>query len=327
MKSIGIDISILNCMIAQAKLEDYNIPLAKKEILGIYNEVSGLFNKKKNYRKIDEFIQQDSKSKKLEFNNDVLRTKNRYLNKWFAINTIKQMLYYKSLIPKFHYQNLLKIILSRSIRSARLTYHFKLTRASEPVYEPYICRKHKNKICAPTTTLLPFIKKYSVDTVKRLSEFAKIRKKQPFEIIHGDSREINFNLILENKFQGQKIDGIICSPPYVGLIDYHLEHQFTYELFNLPMDLDNEIGSNSKGTSAFAREDYQKSIADVFINIKDFLNKNDKIFVVANDKWNIYPEIAELAGYKIINIDKRAVTRRASSKSEFFESIFQFSLD
>ncbi|GAH04864.1 unnamed protein product [marine sediment metagenome] len=109
MKSIGIDISILNCMIAQAKLEDYNIPLAKKEILGIYNEVSGLFNKKKNYRKIDEFIQQDSKSKKLEFNNDVLRTKNRYLNKWFAINTIKQMLYYKSLIPKFHYQNLLKL--------------------------------------------------------------------------------------------------------------------------------------------------------------------------------------------------------------------------
>ncbi|GAG88187.1 unnamed protein product, partial [marine sediment metagenome] len=128
-------------------------------------------------------------------------------------------------------------------------------------------------------------------------------------------------------FKGQKIDGIICSPPYVGLIDYHLEHQFTYELFNLPMDLDNEIGSNSKGTSAFAREDYQKSIADVFINIKDFLNKNDKIFVVANDKWNLYPEIAELAGYKVINIDKRAVTRRASSKSEFFESIFQFSLD
>ncbi|GAG62357.1 unnamed protein product, partial [marine sediment metagenome] len=124
-----------------------------------------------------------------------------------------------------------KNYLSRSIRSARLTYHFKLTRASEPVYEPYICRKHKNKICAPTTTLLPFIKKYSVDTVKRLSEFAKIRKKQPFEIIHGDSREINFNLILENKFQGQKIDGIICSPPYVGLIEIEIEESSSNRTF------------------------------------------------------------------------------------------------
>lgn len=326
MNSIGIDISILNCMIARAKLENYNIPLVKREILSIYNEVNDFFNKNRYHRKIDEFIQHNSKNKKIEFDVDILKSNNEYLNKWYASNTIKQMMAYKSLIPKYNYQNLLKIILSRALRSARLTYHYKLTRVSDPVYEPYICKKHKYKICAPTATLLPYIKKYSNDTIKRLTEFSKIRTKQPFEVSHGDSRKYDLSLILENKFNSQKIDGIICSPPYVGLIDYHLEHQYTYELFKLPMDLENEIGSNQKGISITAQKAYQESITKVFINMKKFLTKNAKIFIVANDKRNLYPKIAELSGFNIINVDKRPVTNRASGKSEYFESIFQFSI-
>jgi hypothetical protein len=49
-----------------------------------------------------------------------------------------------------------------------------------------------------------------------------------------------------------------------------------------------------------------------------------EIFLVANDKYNLYPKISELAGMKIMNQFKRPVLNRTErDKSPYSEIIFR----
>jgi hypothetical protein len=54
------------------------------------------------------------------------------------------------------------------------------------------------------------------------------------------------------------------------------------------------------------------------------LQDNYDVFLVANDKFNLYPKIAELAGMKIVNEFKRPVLCRVEKNREtpYYESIF-----
>jgi len=66
-----------------------------------------------------------------------------------------------------------------------------------------------------------------------------------------------------------------------------------------------------------------KGIADVLINSKRFLNENYDVFLVANDKYGLYPKIAETVGMKIVNQYKRPVLNRTEkNKSAYSEIIF-----
>ncbi|MEE9378390.1 MAG: DNA methyltransferase [Candidatus Lokiarchaeia archaeon] len=326
IKSIGMDISEFNCMIAAAKIKKYDLSLLKKEVYDIIKKSKAIYQEIKSrsssrITSLDAFITR--KKKELSIQN--YETVNPYLNKWFAPETIKQMLIYLSLIPRYNYENLLKVLLSRSVRSARLTFHFELTRLKEPIYEPYVCHKHKNKVCVPTQSLFSFLERYSKDTIRRINEFSIVRTDQPYEIIIGDSGVMDLSKILSKKFNNHKIDGIITSPPYVGLINYHMQHIYAYELFNIEKRIEEEIGRQDLGTSIQAKEDYKEGIAKVFKNLKLYLKPNAKLFIVANDKWGLYPEIAELSGYKIVNRDERPVTKKASRERSFYsETIFHF---
>jgi len=329
IKSIGLDISYFNCLITQVKMQIYDTKKLKIEMDDILDktieEDKRIKNQKEviqtHQKRIDHFITSD---KNIIVKNQY-KTENKYLNKWFAQNTLKQMLIYSSLIPNYKYQNLLRVLLSRSIRSARLTFHFELTRLKQPIYEPYVCHKHRHKVCAPTQSLIPFLKRYSKDTLRRITEFSKIRSDQPYIILNTDSSEIDLTKTLEKNFQGQKIDAIITSPPYVGLINYHKQHKYAYELLGIEKNIEKEIGRRELGTGKAAREKYRDEIAKVFKNLKRFLKDDAIAFIVANDKWNLYPEIADLAGYKIIDCDERPVTKKASRERSFYsETIFHF---
>lgn len=47
------------------------------------------------------------------------------------------------------------------------------------------------------------------------------------------------------------------------------------------------------------------------------------VFLVANDKWNLYPQIAEKAGMKIVEQFKRPVLNRTErDKGAYSETIF-----
>ena len=57
--------------------------------------------------------------------------------------------------------------------------------------------------------------------------------------------------------------------------------------------------------------------------MKQYLKKDYNVFLVANDKFNLYPTIASKANMKIINTYNRPVLNRTEKdKSAYSETIF-----
>lgn len=316
--SIGVDISEFNCIISKAKTQRYDLKKAEFELQDILNKVESMFSRpQKNLLEYFNTKTQSSPSK------DFPIIDSNYINTWFAKQTIRELSLYKSLITDYDYQDLMKVVLSRTARSTRLTFHFELTRPTHPVTEPYYCHKHKGKICTPVQTSISHLRRYTKGTIKRLKEYHQLQSDRYVKVINGDSTSIKLE---EHLGFFPKIDGIITSPPYVGLIDYHEQHQYAYEIFNLERRDDKEIGPAKKGSSKSAREEYKNLIIDVLRNYKKYLTNKSKIFFVANDKNSLYPDIIEKAGYILQNEDIRPVTRKASrERSLYSESIFEFS--
>ncbi len=258
--------------------------------------------------------------------------KNTFLDKWYLLpirNEIDFVFEELKKVKNPTTKKIITIILSRTIRSCRATTHADLGTLKEPVYQTYYCKKH-GKICKPLFSIISWWERYSKDTVKRLYEFSKL-KTDTFQIsLQGDSRTIDIFSELEKKHtefakltKRQKIKGIFSSPPYVGLIDYHEQHAYAYELFGFKRNDELEIGPLYKGQGKEARKSYIESIAQVLINSKKFMQKDYDVFLVANDKYNIYPEIAEKAGMLIVNRYKRPVLNRVEKdRGAYSEIIF-----
>jgi hypothetical protein len=148
--------------------------------------------------------------------------------------------------------------------------------------------------------------------------------------VSGDSRTIELIEKLESKHKPlaelvkqNKINGIFSSPPYVGLINYHEQHAYAYDLFGFERKDELEIGPLFKGQGKEAKETYIIGISDVLINCKKYLVNDYNIFLVANDKYGLYPKIVERAGMKIVNEFKRPVLHRTEkNKNPYSEIIF-----
>lgn len=176
----------------------------------------------------------------------------------------------------------------------------------------YYCYKH-SRTCSPTTQAFQFLKRYSLDSIKRIEEFSHKRTDATVEIRHEDSRQPAF----------PQVDGVITSPPYVGLIDYHEQHAYAYHLLGLEDQRIKEIGPAVNGSSRKAQKLYQEEIAGIFRRISETLKPGGRIIVVAGDKSNLYEEIAKLAGVEVEAVATRHVNRRTGRRSgEFYESVF-----
>lgn len=305
VNSIGYDVSAFNVLLSRAKTTKYDLVKAHKEIIDIFN-------------KTRELTQTDSNQLCLWQTNQpnliLQKTNKEYLQRWFASQAIYELLTYRQLIETegYEYQNLLKIILCRSARSARLTTHFDLDFPKHPQIEPYWCYKH-SRVCQPTKEALKFLKRYSLDTIKRLEEFSIKRTNAWVIACHTDSR----------KTAPPPIDGIITSPPYVGLIDYHEQHAYAYYLLGLEDKREQEIGAAANGSSQKAKRKYQEDIAEVFQNVMSSMPIGSPLIVIAGDKANLYGGIAELIDVEVEAIVKRHVNRRTGRRSgEFYESVF-----
>ncbi len=255
-----------------------------------------------------------------------------FLDKWYSQNIRDEIHFVFDEIKKIKNNSTRKIlglILSRTIRSCRATTHADLATLIEPVTATYYCSKH-GKVCKPLFSILKWWQTYSGDTVKRLSQFDKLRTKTFQHCLTGDARTIDIFDELGKKQTGfavlarkQKIKGIFSSPPYVGLIDYHEQHAYAYDLFGFVRKDDLEIGPLCKGQGREAKESYIQGISDVLNNCKKFLVADFDIFLVANDKFNIYPIIAKNAGMQIVKQYKRPVLNRTEKdKGAYSEIIF-----
>ena len=89
------------------------------------------------------------------------------------------------------------------------------------------------------------------------------------------------------------------------------------------MKKDQEIGILGNGKGKLARESYSSEIIMVFKNLKPYLKSNANCFIVANDKFNLYPEIIKQSGFKLIDEFKRPVLNRVEKDRQVYEeSIF-----
>jgi len=139
-------------------------------------------------------------------------------------------------------------------------------------YKNILLQKH-GKICKPIFSIKEWWQRYTADTLYRLKEFDKLRT-NTFQIcLSGDSRTIDIYEEIKRRkpelvsvLSKQKIRGIFSSPPYVGLIDYHEQHAYAYELFGFKRRDELEIGPLYKGYGEEARYSYIRGIAEVLIN-------------------------------------------------------------
>jgi DNA modification methylase len=305
INSIGSDISAFNVILCRAKTTHYDVRRVRDEVhdalkktkLALQDDILQLPLFAQNHRTTEMPVEADD-----------------YLQEWFAPLALRQLLAYRDAIEagSYLYKDLLRVILSRSARSARLTTHFDLDFPKRPQTEPYWCYKH-SRTCQPTADALQFLNRYSEDSVKRVEAFSKLQTHATVEIHHADSRTV----VLPS------IDGVITSPPYVGLIDYHEQHSYAYHLLGLEDRRIEEIGAAAAGTSKRAKTEYQTQIAAVFQNALSAMKTGGRLIVIAGDKDNLYEGIAEMLGVEVEAVVQRHVNRRTGRRSgEFFESIF-----
>lgn len=256
-----------------------------------------------------------------------------FLDGWYAPPVRREMDFLLARLQKIRgaaVKDLARVVLSRTIRSCRATTHADLGTLKEPVVRPYYCKKH-GKICKPVLSLFGWWRRYCEDTCRRLRDFGALRTGTHQHCLVGDSRTIDVRAALEKKDKAladrvasQKIKGIFSSPPYVGLIDYHEQHAYSYDLFGFSRRDALEIGPLSRGQGREARASYATEIAKVLVNCRRFLCEDFDVFLVANDKYGLYPQIAESSGLQIVRQYRRPVLNRVEKDrtAAYSETIF-----
>ena len=292
INAIGSDISRFNCLLTSVKTASYDTAALKTTVSTVLADVNV------------GWMLRGTKP---------VETQSDYLRSWFHEKALSQLLCYRSRIPDGEYRDLLRVVLSRSARSARLTTHFDLDWPKKPQTEPYHCYKH-DRICKPTDDSLQFLNRYSIDAVKRVAAFQEVRGEAKASVLWGDARSLDFP---------SGIDLVVTSPPYVGIIDYHEQHRYAYELLELPSQADSEIGPAFRGTSKKAQREYIEQIEQVFSNLRRSLATNAVVVVIVNDSRKLYDDLPERLGFKLEERLERHVNRRTGRRSgDFYESIF-----
>jgi len=236
-----------------------------------------------------------------------------YIREWYAPRAAAELLGFRALIPEYRHRDVLHVILSRAARSARRAAHFDLEAPKAPQRAEYWCHKHRRE-CRPVESAAGFLRRYTLDTLTRIEEFAQARDpERAATVLHGDAREVEL---------AGPYDGILTSPPYPGLIDYHEQHRYAYELLGLDDRREREIGAAAVGTSLAALEAYRAGIAGVLGRARSALRPDAPVLVVVNDRRDLYPEILHRAGLELEARLRRHVNRRTGRRAgEYFEDV------
>jgi DNA methylase len=286
MDATGADIAAFNCLLMRVKTERYDLFALESELRDVLARLEGASSAAR---------------------------PSGYLRRWYAPRAASELLAFRAVIPDYEHADVLRVVLARAARSARRTTHFDLDFPKEPQLEPYWCHKHRRE-CRPVERALPFLRRYTLDTLARIKDFARARaRRREAAVLHGDSRELDF---------GGPCHGIVTSPPYPGLIDYHEQHRHAYELLGLEDRGELELGAAATGTSRRALEAYAAGIAAVLENACRFLRAGAPVAIVVNDRRELYPEILERAGLRLRERHRRHVNRRTGRRAgEFFEDV------
>ncbi len=283
----GLDIAAFNCLLMRVKTGRYNLFVLERELRDALGRFEG-----------GEEVSSGEVSP--------------YVRKWFAPAAVDELCRFRALAGDYEHADVLRIILARAARSARRTTHFDLDFPRIPQCEPYWCHKHKRE-CRPVEHAGHFARRYTLDTLARLKEFSHVRGRREAAILHGDARELE----LHGRF-----DAVVTSPPYPGLIDYHEQHRYAYELLGLDDRRERELGAAARGTARAALDAYTDGIAAVLGRCAESLKRGAPLLIVVNDRRELYPQILERAGLRLDDRYRRHVNRRTGRRAgEYFEDV------
>jgi DNA modification methylase len=286
---IGVDISAFNCLLTEVKTARYSLGTLELALKGAL-----------------EHARREPRPP--------LSAASLWLRRWYSDRALAELLAYRSAIERLdsHSRAVGSVILSRAARSARMTAHYDLDFPRKPTYEPYWCLKHK-RICRPVAEADKFLRRYTSDAVRRLRIFSALRHDRRALVFHEDARERTLPL---------QPNGIITSPPYPGLIDYHEQHRYAYELLGLNDRRAFELGRAERGTGRAAIAEYVDGMVAAFANGRRFMTAGSPVVIVVNDSRNLYPTILERAGLVLEERLTRHVNRRTGRRAgEFFEDV------
>jgi DNA methylase len=282
--AVGVDIAAFNCLLMEVKTADYDL-----------------------FR-----LETDLRAALARRGRSPERPRG-YVREWFAPTAAAELLHFRAVLDDYEHSDVLCVVLARAARSARLTSHFDLDFPRAPQRDPYWCHKHR-RTCAPVQAADKFLVRYLTDTLERIKAFQKVRARgRSAAVVHGDATE----LALKGPFHA-----ILTSPPYPGLIDYHEQHRYAYELLGLDDRRERELGAAARGTSRQALEEYIRGISRVLRRHAEALAPDAPVIVVVNDRRDLYPEILERSRLRLVDRLERHVNRRTGRRSgEYFESI------
>ena len=287
--SIGCDISAFNCLLSRVKSSHYVLGELELALRGALEQARRQSPKT------------DSEA-------------SPWLKRWFSPRALDELLSFRSVIERLDAEqaDVARVILSRAARSARLTTHFDLDFPREPTTQPYYCHKHK-RTCRPVEEAAKFLTRYSNDTIRRIRAYAGLRTDRAAVVLHADSRTVELPT---------RPNGVITSPPYPGLIDYHEQHRYAYELLGLVDRRGEEIGAAAFGRSRSALCAYVDAMSGVFAHTRSQLAPDAWVLIVVNDSQNLYPEILDNAGLVLEDRITRHVNRRTGRRAgEYFEDV------
>jgi len=286
LDSSGVDIAAFNCLLMRVKTAVYNPFVLERELRDA----------------LERFERGEGRATRAS----------AYARRWFATGAVEELLRFRSLSSEYEHADVLRVVLARAARSARLTTHFDLDFPLEPQLEPYWCHKHRRE-CRPVEHADRFLRRYTLDTLARLKEFARVRTRRTAHVVHGDAREADL---------GGPFDALLTSPPYPGLIDYHEQHRYAYELLGLDDRSEREIGAAARGTSRAAVSAYSEGIAQVLAAGRAALRPRGRVVIVVNDRRDLYPGILDEAGLVLERRYRRHVNRRTGRRAgEYFEDV------
>jgi len=286
LDSAGVDIASFNCLLTSVKTREHNPFVLEREL-------------------------RDALAR-FERGEGTAGSATPYIRSWFAPAARDDLQRFRSLVGDYESADVLRVILARAARSARLTTHFDLDFPRTPQTEPYWCHKHKREF-RPVERADHFVRRYTLDTLARLKEFAHVRNRREAVVLHGDAREVEL---------GGPFYAVVTSPPYPGLIDYHEQHRYAYELLGLDDLREREIGAAARGTSKVALAAYREGIVGVLAACHTALKPRGRVVIVVNDRRDLYPEILEGAGLALEQRYQRHVNRRTGRRAgEYFEDV------
>jgi DNA modification methylase len=287
-EAAGIDVAAFNCLLMEVKTRPYNLFALERDL-------------------------RDAVRRLEAFDGESVAKPSEYVRAWFAPRAAAELLFFHSLLGEYEHGDVMRVVLARAARSSRRTTHFDLDFPREPQVAEYWCHKHR-RICRPIERAEHFLRRYALDTLARIREFARVRARGREAVVsHGDVRTLE----LERRF-----DGVITSPPYPGLIDYHEQHRYAYELLGLDDRRELELGPAERGTRAPAVAAYVDGMVEAFANVSRALRPRAPVVIVINDRRDLYPGILERAGFRIETRYRRHVNRRTGRRAgEFFEDV------